>query len=301
MPTHRFQQVDVFTRSPFRGNPVAVVLEAEGLTDQEMQQIAAWTNLSETTFVLPPSDPTADYRLRIFTPKQELPFAGHPTLGSAHAVLDSGLVAIKPILRQECGAGIIALNVEASPEGRRIFATAPPAAVSPLDGDVLELLIEALEPVAPTPLRIDVGAVWIVANLGKAESVAALKPNLALISQISEMTQATGVTVFGESGFGQSTLAQSTLAQSTEPQAQMQVRSFAPLHGIAEDPVCGSGNVSVAAFLLHSDLLDRYGASYTARQGMQVGRNGQIFIRVQDQQIEFGGYAVTCIEGQLHS
>ncbi|MFM7425582.1 MAG: PhzF family phenazine biosynthesis protein [Elainella sp.] len=307
MPTHRFQQVDVFTQIPFRGNPVAVVLEAEGLTDQEMQQIAAWTNLSETTFVLPPSDPTADYRLRIFTPKQELPFAGHPTLGSAHAVLESGLVAVKPVLRQECAAGIIPISVEASPQGRRIFAAAPPASVSSLDNDVLELLSEALEPVAPPPLRIDVGAVWIVANLGKAEAVAALTPNLSLISQISEMTQATGVTVFGQSAepdaglFPPSPTASPPAQMQTQMQAQMQVRSFAPLHGIAEDPVCGSGNVSVAAFLLHSELLDHYGVVYTARQGMQVGRDGQIFMRVQDQQIEFGGHAVTCIAGQLSS
>jgi PhzF family phenazine biosynthesis protein len=286
MSIHRFQQVDVFTQTPFRGNPVAVVLEAEGLTDSEMQRIAAWTNLSETTFVLPPVDPTADYRLRIFTPKQELPFAGHPTLGSAHALLESGLVAVKPLLRQECAAGMISLRVEATAEGRQIFAEAPPARVTPLDRDVLELLTEALEPIVLTPLRVDVGATWIVVNLGQAEAVAALNPNLDLIAQISEITQATGITVFG---------------QSTEPQAQMQVRSFAPLHGIAEDPVCGSGNVSVAAFLIHSDLLNLYGPTYTARQGMQVGRDGQIFIQIQDQQIAFGGYAVTCIEGKLHS
>jgi PhzF family phenazine biosynthesis protein len=286
MSIHRFQQVDVFTQTPFRGNPVAVVLEAEGLTDSEMQRIAAWTNLSETTFVLPPVDPTADYRLRIFTPKQELPFAGHPTLGSAHALLESGLVAVKPLLRQECAAGMISLRVEATAEGRQIFAEAPPARVTPLDRDVLELLTEALEPIVLTPLRVDIGATWIVVNLGQAEAVAALNPNLDLIAQISEITQATGITVFG---------------QSTEPQAQMQVRSFAPLHGIAEDPVCGSGNVSVAAFLIHSDLLNLYGPTYTARQGMQVGRDGQIFIQIQDQQIAFGGYAVTCIEGKLHS
>ncbi len=285
MSIHRFQQVDVFTQTPFRGNPVAVVLEAEGLTDQEMQQIAAWTNLSETTFVLPPSDPKADYRLRIFTPKQELPFAGHPTLGSAHAVLESGLVAAKPVLHQECGAGMISLSVETTATGRQIFAAAPPAQVTPLNQDALELLLEAFEPTASTPLRIDVGAVWIVVDLGKAETVAALNPNLDLIAQISDMTQATGITLFGH---------------STEPQAQIQVRSFAPLHGIAEDPVCGSGNVSVAAFLLHSNLLDRYGSTYTARQGMQVGRDGQIFIRIHDQQITFGGYAVTCIDGKLH-
>ena len=286
MQNYRFKQVDVFTQVPFGGNPVAVVLEATGLSDAEMQQIAAWTNLSETTFVLPPADPgQADYRLRIFTPKQELPFAGHPTIGSAHAVIESG-VARSGQLRQECAAGIIPISVTATSAGQQILALAPPAAVMPLDADVLGLLTEALDPAIRSPLRVDVGPVWIVADLGQAETVAAFKPNLALISQISDMAQATGITIFG---------------RATDGLSQMQVRSFAPLHGIAEDPVCGSGNVSVAAYLIQTNLVDLYGAEYLARQGMQMGRDGQIQIRIQEQQIEFGGYAVTCIDGTLRA
>jgi PhzF family phenazine biosynthesis protein len=288
MQHYRFKQIDVFTQVPFAGNPVAVVLEAVGLSDTEMQQIAAWTNLSETTFVLPPSDPAqADYHLRIFTPKQELPFAGHPTIGSAHAVLESGLIPAQVgQLRQECAVGIIPISVKSTAVGQQILAQAPPASVSRLDDDALELLTEVLDAAIRPPLRVDVGPIWIVVDLGAAETVAALNPNLALLSQICEMAQATGITVFGRADDGLS---------------QMQVRSFAPLHGIPEDPVCGSGNVSVAAYLLHSDLVDLYGTEYVARQGMQLGRNGQIQIRIQDQRIEFGGYAVTCIDGTLRA
>src|SRR6185436_4436936 len=124
MRSLKFKQVDVFTRVPFLGNPVAVVLEAQGVSDVEMQRIAAWTNLSETTFVLPPNSAAADYRLRIFTPRAELPFAGHPTIGSAHAVLEAGLVRPKSgMLRQECGAGILGLQVE----GETLWLESPPA------------------------------------------------------------------------------------------------------------------------------------------------------------------------------
>ncbi len=288
MRNYRFKQVDVFTQVPFRGNPVAVVLEAAELSDAEMQQIAAWTNLSETTFVLPPTDPgKADYRLRIFTPKQELPFAGHPTIGSAHAVIESGLVQLQSgELRQECAAGIIPITVQSTPFGQQILAQAPPAAVTPLDDDALELLTEILEGAVRPPLRVDVGAVWMVADLGDAQAVARFQPNLPLLSQISEMVQATGLTVFGRAEDGLS---------------QMQVRSFAPLQGIAEDPVCGSGNVSVAAYLIQVGSVEDYGAEYLARQGMQVGRDGRIQIRIQGEQIEFGGYAVTCVDGTLRA
>lgn len=286
MQIRPFKQVDVFTHIPFRGNPVAVVLDAQSLTTEQMQQIAAWTNLSETTFVLPPTTDQADYRLRIFTPRQELPFAGHPTIGSAHAVIESGMAAVKAgTIRQECLAGIIPLSVQETATGHKILAQAPSAAITNIDNDVLELLMEALEAtLMQMPLRIDVGAVWIVADLASADAVARLKPNMALISQISELTQATGITVFGKADDGLT---------------QMQVRSFAPAQGILEDPVCGSGNVSVAAFLAYTGLIETYGTAYVARQGMQVGRDGQIFVQVSEHQIEFGGYAVTCIEGTV--
>ncbi|MGH8708305.1 MAG: PhzF family phenazine biosynthesis protein [Burkholderiales bacterium] len=267
-----FKQVDVFTGKPFYGNPVAVVIGAEGLEPAQMQRIAAWTNLSETTFLLKPTQASADYRLRIFTPRQELPFAGHPTVGSAHAALESGFVkARNGKLRQECGAGVLDLALEE----RRIFVRAPAPKVSP-----------AAVPLFGTSraLRVDVGPVWVVVDLGDAGAVDALAPDMAAITELSGTLDATGITVFGRTG---------------KADSPIHVRSFAPAHGVPEDPVCGSGNVAVGAFLRETGLLGEFGPSYTARQGMQVGRDGRVAVRVTPDAIEIGGEAVTCVDGRL--
>jgi PhzF family phenazine biosynthesis protein len=288
MQTLPFKQVDVFTERPFLGNPVAVVIGAEGLATEEMQRIAAWTNLSETTFVLSPSSEQADYHLRIFTPKQELPFAGHPTVGSAHAVMESDFAAPRGgKLRQQCLAGLIELTVEDTKIGKRILVQAPRAKVSLLTDNNNRLLNAGLGAACDSsnaPLRVDVGVVWLVANMGDAEVVATLKPDLDQLLEVSLETQAAGVTVFGRSNDGHSTL---------------HVRSFAPALGVPEDPVCGSGNASVAAFLMHWGLVEQYGAEYAARQGMQVGRDGQVAVRIDGKSIQIGGYAVTCVDGSL--
>ena len=201
METLRFKQVDVFTQKPFWGNPVAVVIGADGLEANDMQRVAAWTNLSETTFVSSPSSDRADYRLRIFTPRQELPFAGHPTIGSAHAVIESGFASPNGgKLRQECGAGILDLSVEETESANRIFVQVPHAKISPISKDHTRLLILALR--APSisdhrPLKVDVGVVWLVANMGTADGVGALIPDLDEIAKLSVATGVTGVTVFG--------------------------------------------------------------------------------------------------------
>lgn len=267
-----FKQVDVFTARPFYGNPVAVVIGAEGLETAQMQRIAHWTNLSETTFLLRPTQSGADYRLRIFTPRQELPFAGHPTIGSAHAALESGYAKTRDgRLKQECGAGMLDLTVEE----RRIYVRAPQPKVSP-----------AVVPLfgGSQALRVDVGPVWIVVDLGDAADVDNLTPDLTAIAELSDSMRASGVTVFGRTG---------------KADAPIHVRSFAPAHGIPEDPVCGSGNISVAAFLRETGLLKEFGPLYTARQGMQVGRDGRVSVRVSAGAIEIGGEAVTCVDGTL--
>lgn len=273
----RFKQVDVFTDTPFFGNPVAVVIGAEGLDTQAMQRIAGWTNLSETTFLLKSSK--ADYRLRIFTPRQELPFAGHPTIGSAHAAMESGFVPKRKRLVQECGAGLIELSVE--DEGR-IFLTGPPAKVQRLDKQIPSI------PLAPASavMKIDVGPVWVVAEMSDAGALAALKPDITALAEWSESLHVTGTTVFAPSG---------------DSSSQIHVRSFAPAHGVPEDPVCGSGNLSVAAFLRETQQTHRFGNDYLARQGMQLGRDGRVSVRVGKDRLEIGGYAVTCVEGTLRS
>jgi PhzF family phenazine biosynthesis protein len=277
----RFKQVDVFTTVPFRGNPVAVVLDGASLTDEQMQRIAAWTNLSETTFVLPPSS-AADYRLRIFTPRAELPFAGHPTIGSAHAVLEAGLVKPKAgSFRQECGAGILDLSVD----GERVWVKAPPARVSPFERARHAELEQALGcKVVSEPVAVDVGPVWLIAQVGSAEALACMPVDLQRVAGLSHTLGITGITAFGESADGE---------------AAIHVRSFAPAHGIPEDPVCGSGNVSVGVFLMKSGQFAKFGAQYLARQGMQVGRDGRVWIRMEGERIHLGGSAVTCVEGTL--
>lgn len=279
----RFKQVDVFTRKPFLGNPVAVVLGAEKLTAEEMQRIAGWTNLSETTFVLPPSSAAADYRLRIFTPKQELPFAGHPTIGSAHAVIESGFAAARDgKLRQECLAGVLEITLEKDQDGERIFIRAPQPQMSALTADLEQRVAAALGGAqTDPPLRIDVGVVWLIVELKDARAVDAVAPDLTAILKISAETNAAGVTIFGRAD-GKT----------------LHVRSFAPALGVPEDPVCGSGNASVAAYLIHRQLLSET-ARYEARQGMNVGRDGRVSVRVEGDAIYVGGPAVTCVDGTL--
>lgn len=268
----RFKQVDVFTDRPFFGNPVAVVIGAEALGSAEMQRIAGWTNLSETTFLL--KSAKADYKLRIFTPRQELPFAGHPTIGSAHAALESGFVSRKTKLVQECGAGLIELSVEVD---GRIFLKGPPAKVQPLDLQIPSI------PLAPAsrPVKINVGPVWVVGEMTDAAALAALKPDMIALAEWSLSLGVTGTTLFARSG---------------ESSSAIHVRSFAPAHGVPEDPVCGSGNLSVATYLKDQKP---FGADYVARQGMQMGRDGRVAVRIREDHIQIGGHAVTCVEGTL--
>ena len=270
MTEYRFRQVDVFTDRPFFGNPVAVVIGAEGLGTAAMQRIAHWTNLSETTFLL--KSDKADYKLRIFTPSQELPFAGHPTIGSAHAALEAGFVARKAKLVQECGAGLLELAVE----GAAIFVKGP-------QPKIREVTAESVSRAVGTQVselrRIDVGPVWLVGEVASAETLAGLKPDMAALGKVSDALEATGVTLFAPSG---------------EKSAAVHVRSFAPAHGIPEDPVCGSGNLSVG---FH--VGKRFGDAYVARQGMQLGRNGFVNVRIEKDAVWIGGRAVTCVEGSL--
>lgn len=291
MRAYRFMQVDVFGVRPFDGNPVAVVLDADGLAADEMQRIAAWTNLSETTFVLPPSRPEADYRLRIFTPRSELPFAGHPSIGSAHAVLESGLAGAGcSRLVQECGAGLLLLRVEQGDE-RCIFIQAPVPVIEPLAASARQKLAAALgipEFADALPLRVEIGPAWLVAYLGEAARVRALRPDLAALARLSVELGATGATVFGFQPHGGEAL---------------YVRSFAPACGVPEDPVCGSGNAGVGAFLAQRGLLERTGERYAAAQGEELGRCGRVHVHVRqaDGSIEIGGTARTLVAGSLHA
>ena len=279
-----FQQVDVFTKTPFKGNPVAVVLDGQGLSTAEMQAIANWTNLSETTFIEPAADPAADYRLRIFTPRAELPFAGHPTIGSAHAMLRSGYVSKRAgVLVQECGKGLVELRID----GERLLFRLPEPVFATPDVQQVADAAAALR-IGPTAIEraaiIDVGPVWLTVQLRDARAVLNIKPDMAAIEALSR-PPVTGLNVFG--------------FHNDDAAADVEVRSFAPADGVPEDPVCGSGNGCVAAMIQREKLLARN--SYVSSQGTCVHRDGRIDVRFEDGAVWVGGNAVTCIEGSLIS
>lgn len=288
MRKRRFRQVDVFTDRPYYGNPVAVVIDAEGLDADEMQRIARWTNLSETTFVLPPTHPEADYRLRIFTPSSELAFAGHPSVGSAHAAIEAGVVESKPRLIQECGAGLLPVAIDTSETGRRIFVTAPPARSRVLRETEVERVASAIgaRPMAGfAPLAFELGPTWIVMPLDDAAVVSRLAPDMTRLAEVSRELHVTGVTAFGRF--------------ASPADAAINVRAFAPAEGVPEDPVCGSGNAAVGYFVARTPAFATLAPGYVASQGREIGRDGRVAVRLSGDRVEIGGFAVTCVDGAM--
>lgn len=290
MPTLPFKQVDVFTNVRFKGNPVAVVLKADGLSTEQMQQIANWTNLSETTFVVAATVAGADYHVRIFTPKAELPFAGHPTIGTAHALLEAGLVkAREGALVQQCAAGLVKLAVTRDQHGTQwISFDLPEPTMMPFDAaQTAELEAILGTPVSRdfAPCLVDVGPRWVVAQLPDAKAVLAAQPDLLRMKAQDVKGRHTGVIIFGEHDSG--------------ADAKIEIRAFVPAHGIDEDPVCGSGTGSVGAFIRHTGQIGRFGGEFLASQGAVVGRAGLLHLALSDQRIQVGGNAVTCVDGTL--
>ena len=272
----QFRQVDVFTEEPFLGNPVAVVHGADDLTDEQMRRFANWTNLSETTFLLSPADERADYRVRIFTPKRELPFAGHPTLGSAHAWLEAGgPPARQDAIVQECGVGLV--SIRRSPHGHLAFKAPPLIRSGPVDEPVLDEIAAALGIKRPDIVDAqwaDNGPGWVAVELASADAVLALTPGVMRLY----------IGVFGPYPAG-------------SPEA-FEVRAFTPLIGGAgEDPVTGSLNASLAMWLLSSG---KAAAPYTASQGTALGRRGRVRVTADgDGAVWVGGGTLTLIRGSV--
>jgi PhzF family phenazine biosynthesis protein len=270
-----FEQVDVFTTSRYAGNPVAVVLDGTGLSTEEMQRFAHWTNLSETTFVLPATSEDADYRVRIFTPTLELPFAGHPTLGTCHAWLAAGGRPRRDeVIVQECAAGPIAVR---RTEDGLAFAAPPQVRSGPVEDDLVDRLSRMLgierEAIVDTQW-VDNGPGWVAVLLDRPETVLALTPRFEDLD--------VGVVAPYPPG---------------SPEA-FEVRAFFPKDGaLVEDPVTGSLNASLAQWLLGTG---RASAPYVARQGTALGRSGRIHVsRDADGTIWVGGGTVTCISGEV--
>ncbi|MGE5133250.1 MAG: PhzF family phenazine biosynthesis protein [Gemmatimonadota bacterium] len=270
-----FRQIDVFTTKPYRGNPVAVVLDAGGLTGAQMQQFANWTNLSETTFVLPPSEPGADYRVRIFTPSVELPFAGHPTLGTCHAWLAAGGVPQQPdAIVQECGAGLV--RIRRGPEGLA-FAAPPLLRDGPVDGPLLDRIAGVLgigRAGIVDATWADNGPGWVAVLLASAEAVLALRP--------------------GPVGFDLGVVG----PYPPGSPCAFEVRAFAgPVDDPVEDPVTGSLNAAIAPWLLRTG---RASAPYVVSQGTVLGRAGRVHVsRDGEGTIWVGGGTVTCVAGEV--
>ncbi|TAK89864.1 MAG: PhzF family phenazine biosynthesis protein [Burkholderiaceae bacterium] len=281
-----FKQVDVFSLEPYQGNPVAVVMQAEGLSSQAMQHIATWTKMSETTFVLPPTDPQADYLVRIFTPQKELPFAGHPTLGTAHALLEDGDIEMHDgILVQQCAAGLINLDVEYIDTDFSLYFSLPKAAASSVNQETRLALMQALGDIEiGAAWQINVGPTWITLQLENADVVRNLHVDLAAIKKISAKARITGVTVFGELPPGSD--------------AAFEVRSFSPITGVPENHVSASSNGCVAWVVQKDGLVS--GNAYTAHQGGCAGHDGQVNVIYEpDGRILIGGHSVTCVSGTI--
>jgi PhzF family phenazine biosynthesis protein len=273
--SYDFAQVDVFSLTPYLGNPVAVVLGASGLDDEMMQRVARWTNLSETTFVLPPGNPDAHYRLRIFTPGGELPFAGHPTLGSAHAWLErqeSSRCADRIV--QECRAGLIEVHRR---EGVLSFAAPPTQRTGDLEEEYLTQIVAAFGIDRDQVLAhqwVDNGPGWAVVQLATAQEVLDLEPDLSQIP--SAMVGAIGSYPSGS-------------------EYAFELRTFAPGVGVAEDPVCGSMNAAVGQWLTSIGAAPR---SYKVSQGTRLGRAGDVTITTDpDGTVWVGGNTTTCFRG----
>jgi PhzF family phenazine biosynthesis protein len=271
-----FHQLDVFSAVPLKGNPLAVVHAAQGLDDPTLAAFARWTNLSETTFLLPPDDPAADYRVRIFTPGGELPFAGHPTLGSCHAWLAAGGVPQTPgVVVQECGVGLVRVRQQ---DGRLAFAAPPLRRSGPLDEALLQQISSALGVPRADMLQhqwVDNGPGWCAVMLRSGVQVLQVQPDWAAL----------GTLKLGLVG-----------AQAAGSDTQFEVRAFVPGLGVREDPVTGSLNASLAQWLIGAGLAP---PSYVAAQGAALGRAGRVFVQQQGADIWIGGDVVACISGTV--
>jgi PhzF family phenazine biosynthesis protein len=268
-----FRQVDVFSSEPLKGNPVAVVHDADGVSDEEMRRFAHWTNLSETTFLLPPSDPSADYRLRIFTPSEELPFAGHPTLGSAHAWLEAGGAPQDEQIVQECGSGLVRIRRTE----RLAFAAPPLLREGPVTDDERRQILAALALADDDVVDLswgDNGPGWVVVLMRDAEAVLAVRPDWSAFGGLD-------IGVVGPYPPGS--------------ECAVEVRAFCPSIGVVEDPVTGSLNASIAQWLAG----DRLPPAYVASQGTALGRRGRVHLEKDGDTVWVGGDAATTIKGTV--
>lgn len=284
----RYFQVDVFPASPGGGNPLGVVLDADAWPDARMQAFGAWTDLVETTFVQAPRTQGASYRARIFTPTREIPYAGHPTIGTAHVVLESGLAApVSRTLVQECGAGLIAIRLESVGPGGELFLQAPAARVVE-DGEAaratLAPLLGGAAPGALPPALVEGGRRWWIAELSDAARLRAWRPDHAAIAALARASDSLGLCVF---------------ARVAAPDHDVVVRAFPGGVGIDEDPASGAANGLIAAYVAAREPGGVLARGYTVSQGREIGHDARIVVRYDGGAAWVGGRATTVIEGRV--
>jgi PhzF family phenazine biosynthesis protein len=284
-----FVQLDVFAARPGDGNPLAVVLDADGLDDATMQAIARWTRLPETTFVLPPTTPEASYRLRIFSPRREVPFAGHPSIGSAHAVLEAGLAQVRDgLLVQECAVGLLPIDVRGDGRERRLAVRAPRARVLEVgqpDDRRLGAALKGHVPGTLPPVLMDGGRRWWLAELVDEASVRSLVPRWDAVSALARGHDAMGLCVF---------------ARCQGRDYDLVVRALVGQPAQVEDAASGAANATLAAYLHASNALPHADGRYVVSQGREVGHDARLELRVDAEgEVWSGGMVQTVVRGQL--
>jgi PhzF family phenazine biosynthesis protein len=289
MSTRRYVQLDVFADRPGAGNPLAVVLDAEGLDDATMQAIARWTRLPETTFVFPATSAQASYGLRIFSPRREVPFAGHPSVGTAHAVLDAGIAAPRAgLLVQEGVAGLLPLRVEGSGIARTIAVRTPRARVAEIADAGDPRLVDVLRglPLGDLPPALmDGGRRWWLAEVADEAALRAADPDWNAIAALAEHTASMGLCVF---------------ARSDDPVYYLAVRAWVGAPAQFEDAASGAANATLAAWLASQDALPSADGFYRISQGREVGHDAIIELQVDDEgEVWSGGRACTVVKGHI--
>ena len=284
----RYLHLDVFAASHGGGNHLGVVTDARGWSKARMQRFARWTDLVETTFLLPPTDPRASYRVRIFTPHKEIPFAGHPSIGSAHAVLACGLAApVDGLLWQECGAGVLPIRVEGAGADQRLLLQSPGERVLETGHDAHPLLAAALGGIstgALPPALVDGGRRWWLAELASEAALRAWQPDHGAIGALAKASDSMGLCAF---------------ARSAHPDYQLVVRAFPAGVGIVEDPASGAANGLIAAYIAQAEPHGPLAGGYTVSQGREIGHDASLVAHVVDGAVWIGGRTHVIIDGNL--
>lgn len=290
MDTFRYLHLDVFAASLGGGNHLGVVTDARGWSDAQMQRFARWTNLVETTFLLPPTAPSASYRVRMFTPKKEIAFAGHPSVGSAHAVLACGLAAPHDgLLWQECQAGVLPIRVQGDGGARQLLLRSPAASVLATGADAHPLLRAALAGVTTgglTPALVDGGRRWWIVECADEVSLRGWQPDHAAIAALGKASDSMGICAFARSASSEG--------------YQLAVRALASGAGIVEDPASGAANGLLAAYLAQAEPNGPLARGYAVSQGREIGYDARLLVQIDaDSAVWVGGRTHTIVDGTL--